>query len=35
MKSIKYFLLIFFVVIFACTDLDIPPKNIFGENEIF
>ena len=36
MKNIKYYLLPIFVgAVFSCADLDIPPKNIFGENEIF
>ena len=35
MKIIKYVLPIFAGILFSCTNLDIPPKNIFGEKEIF
>ena len=36
MKRLKYYLLILCAGAFAaCTDLDIPPKNIFNEQDIF
>lgn len=35
MKYKKYILLLFLGVSFACTDLDIPPKNIIGDQDIF
>ena len=36
MKRLKYYLLILCAGAFAaCTDLDIPPKNIFNEKDIF
>ncbi|MFV0331403.1 MAG: RagB/SusD family nutrient uptake outer membrane protein [Dysgonomonas sp.] len=35
MKFIKYILLLCLGSFFACTDLDIPPKNIIGDPEIF
>lgn len=36
MKRLKYYLLILCAGVFAsCTDLDIPPKNIFNEQDIF
>lgn len=35
MKKIKYLFPIFVWIMISCTDLDIPPKNIFGEKEIY
>lgn len=35
MKTIKYILIFSLSAMFACTDLDIPPKNIVNESEIF
>lgn len=35
MKLIKYILLLCLGSLMACTDLDIPPKNIIGDPEIF
>jgi len=35
MKFIKYILILCLGSFFACTDLDIPPKNIIGDPEIF
>ena len=35
MKHIKYILLLCLGLFMACTDLDIPPKNIIGDPEIF
>lgn len=35
MRLKKYILLLCAGAVFSCTDLDIPPKNILGEQEIF
>ncbi len=35
MKLLKYILPLYLITFFACTDLDIPPKNIVGDPTIF